>query len=218
MNLCTNINIDYNWNSIEINCILISGYIYFAHDNTFIEMIMCTFSYTKHIFWTLYFTNILAVYHGCRIYNGIHFLTVHLVYFKILTKIEFQQTCGLLSMMCAAKMNVKVKVNDPHFNNNNTIPWCMFGANLVIVAAMCNLHKQMKRRTDVQTDGHSVNDNNLSAWKAKGQKSAQGLKHIKCWSKMHQISVWNVSNQVMIAEILKPGDTYVCIGQLGHLW
>ena len=187
---------------------------------------MCTFPYTKHIFWTTYFTNILTVYHGCRIYKGIHLLTVHLVYFKILTKIEFQQTCGLLSTMCAAKMNVKVKVNDPHFNTNNIIPWCMFDANLVIVAAMCNqlscrqskLHKEMKRRTDIQADGHSVNDNNPSVWKAKGQKSAQGLKHIKCWSKMHQISVWNVSTKVMTAKILKPGDTYVCIGQLGHPW
>ena len=55
-----------HWN--ELFFFFKSWIIYFASDNTFIALIMCNFSYTKNIFWTTYFTNSLAVYHGYRNY------------------------------------------------------------------------------------------------------------------------------------------------------
>ena len=43
----------------------------------------------------------------------------------------------ILSKM--AKMTVKVKVNDHHFQYQlRSIPWCIFGANLVISVQICD--------------------------------------------------------------------------------
>ena len=48
-----------------------------------------------------------------------------------------------------------------------SIPWCMFGANLVIPAQICDeLSCGQAKFTDGRTD--VGNDNNPSAWKAKG--------------------------------------------------
>ena len=55
-----------------------------------------------------------------------------------------------------------------------SIPWCMFGANLVIPAQICDelscgqgkVYGQMDSQTDRRTD--AGNDNIPSAWKAKG--------------------------------------------------
>ena len=54
-----------------------------------------------------------------------------------------------------AKMTLKVKVNDPHFQYQLSVPWCMFGANLVIPAQICdelscgqgNVYGRMDRQT-----------------------------------------------------------------------
>ena len=37
-----------------------------------------------------------------------------------------------------SQMTLKVKVNDPIFNTNGEYPTCMFGANLVILAQICD--------------------------------------------------------------------------------
>ena len=55
-----------------------------------------------------------------------------------------------------------------------SIPWCLFGANLVIPAQMCDElscgQGQVYGQTDEQTDRRTDagNDNNPPAWKAKG--------------------------------------------------
>ena len=78
-----------------------------------------------------------------------------------------------------AKMPLKVKVSDPFFPiPTESIPWRMFGANLVIPAQICDelscgqgkIYGQMDGRADRQTDRwtDAGNDNTPSAWKANG--------------------------------------------------
>ena len=53
------------------------------------------------------------------------------------------------------------------------IPGCMFGANLVTPAQICEDLSRWQSKVDGRTD--ASNDNTLSAWKAKGVK-AKGVK------------------------------------------
>ena len=47
-----------------------------------------------------------------------------------------------------------------------SIPWCMFGANLVIPAQICDEQSCGQAKVYKRTD--SGNKNTISAWKAKG--------------------------------------------------
>ena len=70
-----------------------------------------------------------------------------------------------------AKMTLKVKVNDPYFQYQ---PRCMFGANFVIPAQICDESSCGQGKVYGQTDGRmdrrtdAGNDNTPLAWKTKG--------------------------------------------------
>ena len=102
--------------------------------------------------------------HTSRKYHRMHFF-VQIWWF--VTSYRADKPNFLEFWIKMAKMALKVRVSDPNFQYH--IPWCMFGANLVIPAQICDElscgQGKVYERTDRQTD--AGNDNTPSAWQGR---------------------------------------------------